>query len=52
MDSGLVPVSVRPTGQAFPARSEGWTSTSTPSLEEPLDDHQPTRTWENGEGHG
>ena len=31
---------------------EGWTSTSIPSLEERLDDHQPTRAWENGEGPG
>ena len=30
--------------------NQGWTSTSTPSLEEPLDDHQPTRAWGEGEG--
>jgi hypothetical protein len=27
---------------------QGWTPTSIPSLEERLDDHQPTRAWENG----
>jgi hypothetical protein len=58
--SALVPMvprvsirgTVRPTGLAFRPGPEGWTSTSTPSLEERLDDHQPTRAWENGEGHG
>jgi hypothetical protein len=28
---------------------EGWPSTSIPSLEERLDDHQPTRAWEHRE---
>jgi hypothetical protein len=28
------------------------TGPQTQTLEERLDDHQPTRTWEQGEGHG
>lgn len=32
--------------------SEGWPTTSIPSLEERLDDHQPTRAWEHREDSG
>ena len=39
-----------PNGPGLSGRPKGWTSTSIPSLEEPLDDHQPTRAWEKGAG--
>ena len=39
-------------GPGEPRSPEGWPTTSIPSLEERLDDHQPTRAWEHREDSG